>query len=137
MIHSLKDRSHVQSFSSDNLGRCGTHPLRGSGGPSASAYTFPATSYCGGYGGPAEQFLIGLRGKQDLVFGDASKGIRVRDPRGEFLEGVVDDRGALKYRSVVAGDHLIQTKGEGLTFFKVCAIDSPDKPFYPAKVVMS
>ena len=99
--------------------------------------TFPATSYCGGYGGPAEQFLIGLRGKQDLVFGDASKGIRVRDPRGEFLEGVVDDRGALKYRSVVAGDHLIQTKGEGLTFFKVCAIDSPDKPFYPAKGVMS
>ena len=99
--------------------------------------TFPVTSYCGGYGGPAEQFLIGLGGKQDLVFGDASKSIRVRDPRGKFLEGFIEDNGALKYRTVVTGDHFIQTKGEGMTFFKVCAIDSPDKPFYPAKGVMS
>ena len=30
--------------------------------------TFPVTSYCGGYGGPSEQFLIELGGKQDLVF---------------------------------------------------------------------
>lgn len=111
-----------------------------SGVPSAQAQVrinFPATSYCGGYGGEAEQFLIELGGKQDLVFGDASKGIRVLDPRGEFLEGVIEDNGALKYRTVVTGDHLIQTKGEGMTFFKVCAIDSPDKPFYPTKGVMS
>ena len=99
--------------------------------------TFPVTSYCGGYGGPAEQFLIGLGGKQDLVFGDASKSITVHDPRGMYLEGFIEDNGALKYRTVVTGDRLIQTKGEGMTFFKVCAIDSPDKPFYPAKGVMS
>jgi hypothetical protein len=99
--------------------------------------TFPVTSYCGGYGGSSEQFLIGLGGKQDLVFGDTSKSIRVEDPRGVFLKGFIDDNGTLRYRTVVTGDHLIQTKGEGMTFFKVCAIDSPDKPFYPAKGVMS
>ena len=111
-----------------------------SGVPPAQAQvriTFPATSYCGGYGGQADQFLIDLGGKQDLVFGDASKGIRVLDPRGEFLDGVIDENGALKFRTVVTGDHLIQAKGEGLTFFKVCAIDSPDKPFYPKKGVIS
>ena len=58
--------------------------------------TFPVTSYCGGYGGPAEQFLIGLGGKLILT----KQSIRLSPVMATTAQGSTGEAGGL-----LVGDH--------------------------------
>ncbi len=92
---------------------------------------FAQTSYCSGYAGESNLFVIGLLENQDLVIGP-NKPIQLSDPLGNELDFTPDEEGhSATWKTTKTGDYIFRTRGAGPTFFKICAFDTPEKTFYP------
>ena len=92
---------------------------------------FPWTSYCSGYAGERNNFVIELSSGQELMIGlKNNKPIRVLSPSGYILPFEKVSSHLAKWQVNSTGNYKIQFQGGGLTIFDVCAIDSPDQPVF-------
>ena len=93
--------------------------------------SFPATSYCSGYAGKSNNFIIELSEGQDLTVGvKNNKPIRVLGPAGNVIPFKQKSSHLAEWRITESADHKIQLLGDGLTLLDICAIDTPDQPVF-------
>ena len=92
---------------------------------------FAQTSYCSGYAGESNLFVIGLIDNQDLII-SPNKLLQVKDPLENELDFIPDEEGQYAtWKTTTTGDYILTTKGAGPTIFRICAIDSTEKMVYP------
>ena len=93
--------------------------------------SFPATSYCSGYAGKSNNFIVELSEGQDLTVGvKNNKPIRVLGPSGNIIPFKQKSSHLAEWRITENADHKIQLLGDNWTLLDICAIDTPDQPVF-------
>ena len=96
---------------------------------------FASTSYCSGYAGKSNNFVIGLSKGQDLNIGlRNNKPMRVVGPSGDVVPFKKESARHLMWQINETADYQIQFLGDDWTLFDVCAIDTPDQPVFNASI---
>ncbi len=89
------------------------------------------TSYCSGYAGESNLFVIGLIDNQDLII-SPNKLLQVKGPLENELDFIPDEEGQyVTWKTTTTGDYILTRKSAGPTIFRICAIDSTEKTVYP------
>ena len=92
---------------------------------------FPLTSYCSGYAGKSNNFVIELSSDQELTVGvKNNKPVRVLGPSGDVMPFKKESYRLAKWKIKNTGNYKIQFLGGGWTMFDVCVIDAPDQPVF-------
>ena len=92
---------------------------------------FPWASYCSGYAGERNNFVIELSSGQELTVGvKNNKPIRVLAPSGDVVSFKKESSRLAKWQIKNTGDYKIQFLGGGWTMFDVCAINAPGQPVF-------
>ena len=96
---------------------------------------FASTSYCSGYAGKSNNFVIGLSKGQDLNIGlRNNKPMRVVGPSGNVVPFKKESARRLMWRINETADYQIQFLWDDRTLFDVRAIDTPDQPVFNASI---